>query len=304
MNATTMNTTPRPAGLIAINAATDAEKAACGATVWWSLHGDVTVEALTDALLTAESKALPPAPPSPEVALRRAVESVAKVLGHLDVHCVKRGEWAIVGKPTENDAHDGVQRQLVYPVDCTAKLVRPEGGGGEKYLVISGRGEDQIRAAYNAAQGILAPADIGNWLVDKVQALGGIPLKDRGGVYFVSNTQLWKWQRIVKALKACTKHVPGELPTMHSDTAVETIMTALTADTQKVCDKIAADIADGTLGTKALATKKDVAAELLARVAQYETLLGAKLDQLRSAIAETEAAVATAALAASSEDGS
>lgn len=285
-------------GIIAVSAATELEKAACGRIVMWSLQGDMTVSALGAALEAAGSKAIPPEPPSALVALHRAVDAVARALGRLEVHHVSRGEWAIVGKPVE---HTGVQRELVYPIDCTAKLVRPE-GGGEEYLEITGRGEDQIRAAYEVAKGVLAPSDIGTWLTDKAAKLGAIPLRDRGGVYFVPQPQVWKWERIVKAIKACSKHGVYALPAMKSQDAVEAILSALTADTQAACDKIADDIADGTLGTKALANREKSTAELLDRVSQYETLLGSKLDALRTAIAETQAAVATAAFAAASAD--
>ena len=289
-----------PGGVVAVAAPTEADKAACGRIVMWSMQGDITVDSLTKALEATGSKAIAPEAPSALVALHRAVDAVAKALGRLEVHHVGRGEWAIVGKPEEKD---GVQRQLVYPIDCTAKLIRPE-GGGEEYLEITGRGEDQIRAAYEVAKGVLAPSDIGTWLTEKAAKLGAIALRDRGGVYFLPQPQVWKWDLIARALKICSKHSVHAIPAMRSQDAVEAIMSALTADTQSACDKIAADIGDGTLGSKALANRQKVAAELLDRVTQYESLLGGKLDELRAAIADTQSAVATAALAAAASDAS
>jgi hypothetical protein len=56
------------------------------------------------------------------------------------------------------------------------------------------------------------------------------------------------------------------------------------------------------MGTRALKNREKQTATLLARLDQYETLLGTKLDELRAAIDETRSAVAVAALAASNED--
>ena len=306
---TTTNGSPAPAsaaapiipnGVVAVAAATDADKAACGRIVMWSLHGDMTVAALTLALEASGSKAIAPEAPSALVALHRAVDAVAKALGRLEVHHVARGEWAVVGKPEEQTDADGAQRKLVYGIECTAKLVRPE-GGGEEYLEIAGKGEAEIRSAYEVAKSVLAPSDIGTWLTEKAAKLGAIPLRDRGGVYFVPQPQVWKWELIVRALKRCSKHGVHNIPAMRSQDAVEAIMSALTADTQAACDKIASDLSDGELGSKALANREKITRELLDRVSQYEALLGNKLDALRGAIAETQSAVATAALATSAD---
>jgi hypothetical protein len=282
--------------VIAVDAASEMDKRACGRIVMWTMNGDVTVDALTRALASVESKALAPEPPSALVALHRAVDAVAKALGRLEVHHVSRGEWAIVGKPTEQD---GVQRQLVYPIDCTAKLVRE---GDTERLEISGKGEDQIRAAYEVAKGVLASSDIGTWLCEKLTKLGAVALRDRGGVYFIPRPQVWKWDLIVKALRACSKHTVHGIPAMRSQDAIDAILSALAADTRTECDKIAADIGDGTLGAKALANREKTTGELLGRLDAYNEILGGRLDELRAAIEETRAAVATAALAAGSEE--
>ncbi len=284
--------------VIAIDAQDEINQRACGRITMWSLGGDVTVGALTEALKRAGSAALPPDEPSALVALHRAVEGVAKTLGHLDVHHLGRGEWAIVGSASERQAESAdasVQRQLVYSIECTAKVVRE---GDSERLEIQGRGEEQIRAAYNAAKTCLAPSDIGTWLTEKAAKLDAVALRDRGGVYFVPKPTVHKWEHIIAALKACSRHAVHVIPAMRSADAVEAILAAVTDDTRTACGRIVADIGDGTLGTKALGNREKVTAELLDRVERYEELLGARLDALRSVLDETRAAVATAKLAA------
>jgi len=298
MNATTVSTPAKPSlstggTVIAIDPQNEIDKRACGRIVMWSNQGDVTSSALAAALIAATSHALPPEEPSALVALHRAVDAVAKTLGHLDVHHKARGSWAIVSKPTEVEV-DG-KKTLQYPIACEAKVERDK--AGVETLTIEGQGAEQIRAAYEVARHTLAPSDIGTWLCDKLTALKAVALRDRGGVYFLPQFSVDKWNKIVKALQACSKHRVHVIPAMRSSDAAEAILASLTDATRQACNKIADDIADGDMGERALANREKETASLLERVAAYEGLLGGKLDELRAVIDETRAAVATAALA-------
>lgn len=303
-----MNTTSVPANdptpivrpnvsVIAVAATDEVEKRACGRITMWSLSGDVTVDALAAALKANGSKAIPPEAPSGLVALHRAVDAVAKSLGRLDVHHKGRGEWAIVSKPTEADVLG--KPTLLYAIECNAKIVRE---GDTEHLEISGQGEEQIRAAYNVAKGVLAPSDIGTWLCDKLVRLGGIALRDSGGVYFLPKQSTPTWDRLRAGLTACSKHRVHTIPAMRSEDAIDAILSAVVADTQAACAKIASDIADGDLGDRGLKNREKLTAELVERLAMYENLLGKRLDGLRAAIDETNMAIATAKLAAASDE--
>jgi hypothetical protein len=310
MNATTTmngssNTDPKLApsnNIIAINTDEHIQKSACGLITMWSCSGEVTVDALASALKAAESSALPPEPPSALVALNRAVKNVAKELGHLDVHHKGRGEWAIVGDGVEVEIAGEIgKKALSYPINCIAKVEKGQ-DGAEDVLTIEGQGADKIRAAYAYAKGQLAPADIGNWLCEKVAKLGGVALRDRGGVYFVPRgTPTVKWNKIAAALKKCSRHNVHVIYSMKSADAIEAILSALTADTLEQCKKVDEGIA--TLGDKGLKNREVETAELFGRIDLYEGLLGQKLDDLRSAVERTRAAIATARLALAAGDG-
>lgn len=307
MNATTMtngnNQDPKlqPSNkIIAIQTDDQIQKSACGLITMWSCSGEVTVERLTTALDTAGSKAVAPDAPSALVALNRAVAGVAKELGHLDVHHKARGEWAIVGKGLETTDAEG-KKIMAYPISCTAKVEKGT-DGAEDVLTIEGQGANKIREAYHRAKGLLAPSDIGNWLCEKVAKLGGVALRDRGGVYFVPRGEpTRKWNLIAAALKACSKHRVHVIYSMKSADAVEAILAALTADTNDVCAKINEDIAK--LGEKGLKNREAEVADRFALIDVYEGLLGQKLDDLRAAAESTRAAIATARLALSNDDG-
>jgi hypothetical protein len=285
--------------IVAIDVKDELASRACGRITMWSLQGDVTRDALAKALEAAGSAAIPPDEPSDLVALHRAVEEVARALGHLDYHRVARGEWAIVGMPHEATSPNG-GKQLVYGIECRAKLVREN---DTERLEIAGRGEDQIRAAFEVAKGILAPSDIGTWLCEKLSKLDAVPMRDRGGVYFVPQPLVHKWEHIIAALKACSKHHIHTIPAMRTADAIDAVLAAVTSDTQAACEKIAEEINDNKVGPRALENRRKLTAELLERVQRYEALVGRKLEDLRNVIGETEAAVATAALASIGADG-
>jgi hypothetical protein len=288
-----------PTGIIAINDE-ELDKRSCGRITMWSNNGMVTVEALDKALNDVGlTKATRPDAPSALVCLHRAVDAVAKVLGKLETHHKGRGEWAIVSKAVEKVDPATGKKELAYPISCTAKI---EIDGENETLTVDGQGADQIREAYAAARGVLAPPDIGNWLCDRVTGLGGVSLRDRGGVYFVPQPVAHVWDKVVRALAACSNHRVHTIPAMRSADAVQAIIAAVTEDTRAACTKIADEIADPNMGTRALKNREKQTATLLARLDQYEALLGTKLDELRAAIDETRSAVAVAALAASNED--
>ncbi len=284
-------------GIIMIDDA-ELDKRACGRITMWSLNSTVTCGSLDEALTAVGlTKCVRPEPPSALVCLHRAVDAVAKALGKLEVHHKGRGEWAIVSKAIETtDATGG--KALAYPIACTAKITVD---GENETLAVDGQGSEKIRDAYSAVRDVLAPADIGTWLCDRLVGLGAVALRDRGGVYFVPQPVCGAWDKVVKALSACSKHRIHTIPAMRSADAVQAIIAAVTEDTKAVCSKIADEIADSDLGPRALKNREAQASTLLERLGQYESLLGTRLDELRAAIDETRQAVATAALVAASD---
>jgi len=272
----------------------DFAKNAAGLTVFWTLSGDVTLQTLADALTNVGSSATPPEEPSAVVALHRACDVVAK-LYKLKVMPVRRGEYVLTSPPTVEVGADG-GKTLKHAVHVTAKI---EHGAP----VVEGEGVEQIRAAFQAARATLAPADIGTWLCDKLRALKAIPLRDRGGVYFVPADLRVKWQKVATALGTCSAHKIHTLPTMKSADAIDAILAALTQDTRSTIDDIDEEIRGAALGTRALAGREKLARELRERVAHYETLLGVKLGELRASLDEVDGAIAAAVMTASSSDG-
>lgn len=296
-------TSPASAGasVIAIHDPEPFLKHAVGGIVFWSLSKEpIQLSALTAALLAEGSTALPPEPPSDIVALHRACVVVSKIL-KLDLHGRERGKWALVSRPTVEQADNGPAygmgiQKLSYPIEATAEL-RDDGAlnltGSDRFLEL-------LPSEYNLQRGVISSQDIGSWLCKKLAALDAVSLRPTGGFYFLPQHQVQKWERISRALRKCSRHTVFGLPAMKSAGAVEAILQAITNDTESALQKI--DEAIPTAGKRSLESREKETAALLDRVSKYEALLGMKLDGLKEVLERTRQAVATAMLMASSGD--
>lgn len=270
----------------------DFAKNAVGLMVFWTLSGDLQLEALKVALSAENSAATPPDEPSPIVALHRACDEVARAK-KLRVLPLKRGEYVLTGSPeVDTDVATG-GKAVRHDIQTTASIVAGA-------VVIDGEHGDDLRAAYDAALRVLAPTDIGTWLCDKLRAIKAVPLRERGGVYFVPADLREKWGKVARALGKCSAHKIHTVPAMKSDDAIDAVLAALSSDTRTEIDAIDAEIRGAKIGARALRAREAKARELLTRAAHYEGLLGVKLDELRASLAEIQGTIATAVMAAES----
>jgi hypothetical protein len=274
------------------------DKASLGRIVFWSLAGYVVLDSLTAALLAEGSTAIPPEEVTAKVALHRAVETVAGTLKGHEALMRKRGDWAIVRKPTEKMA-DGGGKEIAYPIVATAKI---DNGA---LVVETTEGPDlraQLEATFAASKQVLAPADIGHWLCAKLRALDAVSLRDSGGFYFLPADRCEKWDKLVAGVRKASSHALHAIPAMRTQDAVDAILAAVTTETLAECEAIAKDIAVSGLGKRALETREASLAGSLEKLGRYESLLGARLDGLRDAIDKATASVAVAKMALAAED--
>jgi hypothetical protein len=305
---------------------TDAQKEnlPCGAIVFWELSGDTTVEQLSRALDDAQSVALKPEAPSVKVASVRACEIVARK-HNLKTQPITRTEQAksrtratggiALSRPLAVRA-DGNLGTLNGPIVAiyraaqsgsrevsqadgslkTERYTTPACFDGEPEMVA------ELSSALEDALKVLTPTDVSSWLCNRIEALGGFPLKSNGGTYFVPPEALAKYKTLREAVQSVTKHRMGLIPAMKGSDAVEAILMALETNTTSAIAQISAAIETGTLGERALATKQAELDDLLERLTRYEGLLGKKLDTVREKIEEATAAAAIAMLTASAKE--
>lgn len=268
-----------------------AEHVPCaGGIVWWRLSGDVMLDELR-AEWTARGlpDGLLPTPPGPQAALTRAVAA----------HRSKR----TLARPLANRAgHALVHERLSVDDDLeysTGLRVKLDGLGRPAFEPTTHPLVPDIRRSYERHLDTLSTHDIGAWLVRLVLHVDGIRLKDTGGVYFVPYQRVAEWGAMTQAIHATSAHRVNEVPALRAEDAVNSILDALSAEASTVADALESELASGL--TPRVAGNRVRRCELtVAKVSRYETLLGAKADDLH---ARLEALRAQLCVAAITEDG-
>jgi len=292
------------------------KKRAAGLIAFWTLSGDVRLEALDQALRAEGSSAIRPDAPSNVVALRRAVETLADNL-KLESHGKEGGKWRLVAPGSKEEVKEETtpgttlfngetrrKKALVYDVKLTAQLT----GNARDVLEVENltgnpTAESDLRAAMAYAKTALDTSDISAWLCERLSGLGAVRLRESGGFYFVPVDSVSRWEKLTNALKACSSHLLYSIPAMKTKDAMEAILAAVTAETRQACKEISEAVGSAELGSRALETKEKQTSSILSKVERYEGILGTRLDDLRQALDETRQAIATAILLASQPSG-
>jgi len=261
-----------------------------GAMVWWRLAGDVSVDCITQAL--ASTGIVPPAAPTDETALKRALAKFARGGRKLARKMDGKGRRLAVVREM---ADESTQDDLDYDIEIRATLEQNSTGG---VSLVTRPYTPEIHDAYEAARETLTSDDIGLWLVrSAIVRADGVSLREGGGVYFVPAHGLQAWRAVWEAIRSCAAHKTFEVPAFaDDDSAVEGILDSLTQAVETGLAQIESK-ADEGLGDRAAATQRKRVEDLRARVARYEGVLGAKATHLHEACDKLAAHSAFGALA-------
>jgi len=261
---------------------------------WWRLNGDVELEALAKAWVAAGfDEKLLPKEPSPAKRLRRAVDKVARAM---DENCLVRPlkgqhSWAIVGETASRD-------DLDYRINLRARL------NGEA-LEVDGllMHEDQLRAAFEHYRTHLTSNDVSRWLLDTMDDMRAVGLRQGGGIYFVPQGRVDLLRNLAAVLGEVSDHAVYEVPALRSEEAVRAILDALLQEADSELDRMGEEIETGGMGPKALRTRERRCERLLDKVGEYEGLLGRSLDELRDRAEGLKADLVAAAFVAVEDGG-
>lgn len=276
----------------------DGNEDQAGATVWWRLHGEADRQAL---VLALENEALDqvtdPKPVEPETALRRAVDGLRGK--RRLVRPLRRGAWAIIEE--ELDVSNDKLKHWNGPTVTLDKIGR---------AILKNASVDeaqQVQTSYAHFLDVLTTHDVSHWLLTQIERLGAIGLREGGGIYYVPPQRMPEWRAIVGALQeAAPSHHVYMVPTvrMTADGA-RAILDSLTSEIESEVTRVFNEVVSGELGVRALDKRADDSKALLAKVAQYESVIGERLENLRAQVGALEVDVAAARLAAEAarEDG-
>lgn len=285
-----------------------------GEIVFWSV-GDTDLGRLEHDFPYSIRDYLPKAP-TPAAALKSALGSI-----YADKRCLIRplevdGAYAVV---EEYATETGVtyKTRLTAIASGDPATVRVEGGGGYSF-----EGSD-IRDAFLAERAKLPGIAVSKALVKiVVEAFGGVPLRDSGGVYWLPSSASERFARLAFAVEAAGILRDGKAPaaalgalghtpkinpnkvysvfTPADENTCRAVVDALTAEVSVEVARTGEEVTatgDAALGNRALMTRQSACVDLADKVARYEKIFGVALGDLVSSITTVKAAAMAAALA-------
>lgn len=267
-----------------------------GASVWFRLSGDLVRGSLA---VEIENRGLDLAAFGPKVATKercfsRAVKSIFRDKTH-NVDSLKGGGFAVTAKKTTDTEVDYAH---AFSVKLVNNVVTGVGSRPAGFTECDAITREAIHFDTH-----LTTDDVSAWLITCAERLGGIPLRERGGFYFIPRPSLPTWKLLVSALKAASggAHRVSLLPTVKCEDAVEAVLDAVTAECEKFFEKRREEMEKGELGKRAIRTREELSEKLRAKIESYENLLGRKLTELTDSLGEVEVELAAALFAAEAE---
>lgn len=267
-----------------------------GSIVWWNLASGLKVEALTAAMEgVGIDWVKPPGAPTPEVALKRALDYLVEKRRFLRP-LEKRGSWSLVAEKAEGE-------KLAHEQELTAKFV-----GGR--LVIEPAQHPLVKdvfARFEFEQEVYDASDLGMWLANQVMfCTDGVPLRARGGVYFVPTIQEPNWLAVVAAIEEAARKSQVALtfydlqPIMDPD-KIDQILDCVGREAQQVMDDVDKELEAGKLGKRGLEHRLDIIDDARLKVRRYEESMSKNLPDFQDKIQALSARISLAILAAAGE---
>lgn len=123
--------------------------------------------------------------------------------------------------------------------------------------------------------------------------LNAVSLCQRGGFYFVPSQGVEQFRREV----ACISGDFCEVPAMRTKETVKAVLDSLAREAAAGIDAIFTELSEGSLGSRALNTRKAECERMAMKLSDYEGMLGASLPIIVSRLEQLQAAVTQAVLA-------
>lgn len=152
---------------------------------------------------------------------------------------------------------------------------------------------------YNRHLGLVRGSTITRSLVDIVSHLGGVSLRDTGGVYWLPETALSVWEDVATAAenasigKRCMVHTMKH----HFDaSALRSVRVAFEKEILTRAKQISDEMQVAEIGDRAIENRRTECHAMRQKIKQYEEILGETLTVLRDAVSHAESAEALGAL--------
>lgn len=281
-----------------------------GAVVFWSLHGPTDYATLRDGWREQElDEAAFVKPATAEAALRATIKTCAGSLPK-GFFTKQLGREAFIIVREDRSGDDAKTSTEDYRAVFKLGTLKEEGKSPRLWLKwgrSAGGGIKKVMAAYIATvkeqyrQAIdeLSVHNLGWWFTRMLNDYAHVlPLKERGGVYYVPPGKIETWGKIVAAFSD-TDHVFHQIPAMKTGDCAAAVLDACLREVVNVTEGIYEELDDtvSALGKRALKTRVQNLDDLLSKMTSYESIIGPQIDGLRESIEDCKASVVEAELA-------
>src|SRR6516165_9933525 len=157
---------------------------------------------------------------------------------------------------------------------------------------------DEMSRAFDRQKQLLDPYQVGRILREMVFKLGGIKIRETGGIYWIPGDRVAEFRQLSDAVEASGAGNKVYFQTISLDApTIETLRDSLSREVEAEAASIIDDLSN-EIGQRGIDNRRATAKELLEKVRAYEGLLTTSLDGLRKSIEEIEVAAAAAELIA------
>ena len=280
-----------------------------GASVFWTLGGNVSTEALTTELdLLAISKGKAEYENSPSnctmaSALLRFMRSeyVRKDGLVRDARHPMPGSrlpsYGVFTRSETGALNDGYVLQWSVGLTASSPDKLASGDVGITALVFDGPCPiDRVRAGFKKALQELGHIELSQWLTDLVKArFRAIPFGN--GMFFIAPNHVNEWRELTSVLKQFGI-ILHEIPAMRSEQAVAAVLSSLESYSDSIREKLDeeldkyANLPDGSRAVqkRVIAARVQQVDEQIRLIQAYEQLFDTKMDNLREKFTEAKAA--------------
>lgn len=242
-----------------------------GAITYWSVSSSTSREALEEGLTTAGLDRWVPSRLSIQNAIKAALTDLyaqPKTLIRPD-----RGGFSVVDETQGLFGLDHATRIWVAVQNNKTPVVSP----------VDHEDTSRILSAIAAQQDLVPVAQLTSMLTGIVKSLGGLSLRESGGLYWLPSPSLSKWGEVQKIMRAAGPNRVAMIQTMVDEESVAAVVDAITAEIESECAQMQAELASG-LSDRAAKHRAAHLNGLVDRLRTYEASLGITLDKLREGL--------------------
>lgn len=259
-----------------------------GGVVFWTLGGGTDFDKLLNSWSVLGHEKHAPDRVSTADAVKAALVDLYGGRENLVRPAKRKGGYCVVretaGMMAENDYDERVVVQVMSGAQKEAYHLHIRGPDAEP---------ERIRRAVNDQLDILPSSKVTQGLVAVVRSLGGVPMRETGGIYWIPEYNLAEWEGVARATE---QSGPGNqvyvARTVLDEEGKRAVLAAIRSDIVTQVEKIKEEIETGGMTSeRALKHRRSVVESLEARVSEYESALDVALTDIRTALATCAQAV-------------